>query len=226
MLYGAAVWDPALIISQIVTIQCLFYLTMGLCSGLLLGTSVSRLTVACLFSWKAYSFSTYLGWVSIASALVASALGAVFLLWIVERAKKCLDFASTCYIFHFCFSWRYDGFPTRFEWWAVNVVCLVIMSLFGEWLCLRREMQEIPLSERLGALASWPALRAGAAGGGGGGGSSGGAGAATSSSGWGWAMAAGAMAWLQASSLGTATARYRDSRLLRPFAAMHTVLKR
>lgn len=39
-------------------------------------------------------------------------------------------------------------------------------------------------------------------------------------------MAAGALAWLQASSLGTATARCRDSRLLRPFAAMHTVLKR
>ncbi len=39
--------------------------------------------------------------------------------WVqVERAKKCLDFASTCYIFHFCFSWRYDGFPTRFEWWV------------------------------------------------------------------------------------------------------------
>lgn len=51
------------------------------------GTSVSRLTVACLFSWKVYSFSTYLGWVSIASALVASALGAVFLLWIVSRGK-------------------------------------------------------------------------------------------------------------------------------------------
>lgn len=34
----------------------------------------------------------------------------------VERAKKCLDFASTTYFLHLCFSWGFDGFPARFEW--------------------------------------------------------------------------------------------------------------
>lgn len=31
--------------------------------------------------------------------------------------------------------------------WATNTIGLLIMSLLGEWLCVRREMQDIPLSE-------------------------------------------------------------------------------
>ncbi len=40
--------------------------------------------------------------------------------------------------------------------WLVNGVGLIIMSLFGEWLCLRREMQEIPLSEYGSVLGRGP----------------------------------------------------------------------
>lgn len=34
----------------------------------------------------------------------------------VERAKKCLDFASTCYIWHFIFSWAAFGLPKSLVW--------------------------------------------------------------------------------------------------------------
>lgn len=37
MFYGASVWDPWLIIAQIVTVQCLYYLSFGLLLYLLLG---------------------------------------------------------------------------------------------------------------------------------------------------------------------------------------------
>ncbi|GLC36025.1 hypothetical protein PLESTM_000393900 [Pleodorina starrii] len=204
MLYGAAVWDPVLIIAQIVTIQCLFYLSLGLWQGLFLGSSVARLSIQHLFSWRAYSLATYVGCVSALSLLVTAALGAVFLMWIVERAKKCLDFASTCFIFHLCFCWSYEGFPARLEWWLVNGIGLIIMSLFGEWLCLRREMQEIPLSEGTGAGSaglSAPGVRSSPAG------------VSTAS-------------LLSAMIPAIGSPRYRDSRLLRPFAALHTVLKR
>ncbi|PNH03043.1 Protein SYS1 [Tetrabaena socialis] len=154
MLYGAAVWDPALIVAQIVTLQCLFYLSLGLWQGLFIGPYVSHLSIAYLFSWRTYNFGTYVGWISVVSALLTSTLGAIFLVWIVERAKKCLDFAATCFLFHLCFCWRYDGFPARLEWWITNLLGLVIMSLFGEWLCLRREMQEIPLNTLRGRGAS------------------------------------------------------------------------
>ena len=39
MFYGAAVWDPWLILAQIITVQCLFYLSFGLLLYLFLGES-------------------------------------------------------------------------------------------------------------------------------------------------------------------------------------------
>ncbi|KAG2446260.1 hypothetical protein HXX76_000851 [Chlamydomonas incerta] len=180
MLYGQAVWDPILIVAQIITLQCLFYLTLGLFQGLFIGPYVSRLSIAYLFSWRMYSIGTYSGVISVLSLLLTAVLGSVFLVWIVERAKKCLDFASTCFIFHLWFCWQYDGFPARFEWWLANILGLIIMSLFGEWLCLRREMQEIPLNTLRGRGASSGSLGAAGAGGSGGAGPSGGGGAGPS----------------------------------------------
>ncbi|GIL67881.1 hypothetical protein Vafri_21145 [Volvox africanus] len=207
MLYGAAVWDPVLIIAQIATIQCLFYLSLGLWQGILLGPNVAHLSIQHLFSWRAYSLANYVGYISAMSLLVTSVLGAVFLMWIVERAKKCLDFASTCFMFHFFFCWHYEGFPTRFEWWLVNGMGLIIMSLFGEWLCLRREMQEIPLSELSGTDGVAIPLQVS---------HSGVAGASTTTA---------TLLSAITHSIGSSS-RYRDSRLLRPFGALHTVLKR
>jgi hypothetical protein len=63
----------------------------------------------------------------------------------VERAKKCLDFTATFHILHLFFCWRYNGFPANWEWWVANTASLVGMALFGEYLCMRRELQEIPL---------------------------------------------------------------------------------
>lgn len=146
MLYGASVWDPVLIVFQIVSLQCLFYLSLGLWQAVFIGPYVGRLTILYLFSYKTFNVHTYVGWISIVSALLNAVLSAVFLLWIVERAKKCLDFACTTYFLHLCFCWRFAGFPARLEWWATNIAGLVISSLLGEWLCLRREMQEIPIN--------------------------------------------------------------------------------
>ena len=37
MFYGANVWDPWLILAQIITVQCLFYLSFGLLLYVFLG---------------------------------------------------------------------------------------------------------------------------------------------------------------------------------------------
>lgn len=75
--------------------------------------------------------------------------GYIFVL--VERAKKCLDFTATMYIIHLILCVLYNGFPTSFLWWFVYIVCVVVTSLLGEWLCMRRELKDIPMrSTRLG----------------------------------------------------------------------------
>lgn len=64
---------------------------------------------------------------------------------IVEKSKKCLDFSFTLLVVHFVIVCLYDGFPATWDWWIAHVVSMVSMVLLGEYLCARREMEDIPL---------------------------------------------------------------------------------
>lgn len=70
---------------------------------------------------------------------------AFFLCLVVERAKKCLDFAATTHLLHLWCCYQYAGIPSSWEWWAINLMSLVLMALLSEFLCMRRELQDIPL---------------------------------------------------------------------------------
>mmetsp|Transcript_4185 Transcript_4185/g.4839 ORF Transcript_4185/g.4839 Transcript_4185/m.4839 type:complete len:174 (-) Transcript_4185:639-1160(-) len=151
MFYGATVWDPILIIAQIVSMQCLYYLSLGILQWLLLGTYVSNFTLYYFFDYEAVNLSSFTGWMVVISYLANAAAGAGYLCLVVERAKKCLDFTATLFFVHLFLSSVHSGFPTNFQWWVLQVIGLVIMAVLGEWLCMRREMQDIPLAT-LGGL--------------------------------------------------------------------------
>lgn len=68
------------------------------------------------------------------------------MLYVIERAKKCLDFSATLYIIHLFICIIYGGWPVSLTWWVVNLTGLAVMSLVGEWLCIKRELKEIPLT--------------------------------------------------------------------------------
>ncbi|XP_071711628.1 uncharacterized protein [Rutidosis leptorrhynchoides] len=146
MFYGSVVWDPWLIVAQIVCIQCLYYLTLGVFMAILVGTRVSRMSLVYFFDYATITLSTVTGWCVIASFLLSSIAGAVFLLYLIERAKKCLDFAATVYIIHLCICILYGGWPSSITWWIVNGTGLAVMGLLGEYLCIQRELREIPIS--------------------------------------------------------------------------------
>ena len=72
---------------------------------------------------------------------------AVALWFIVRRTKQCLDFAATAHFLHLLICWLYNSqFPTTVSWWLLNGACVTIMCVYGEYLCLRTELQAIPLS--------------------------------------------------------------------------------
>ncbi|MFS7974242.1 hypothetical protein Hanom_Chr09g00866261 [Helianthus anomalus] len=146
MFYGSVVWDPWLIVAQIVCIQCLYYLTLGVFMAIFVGTRVSRMSLVYFFDYAAVTISTVTGWCVIASFLLSSFAGAGFLLYLIERAKKCLDFSATVYIIHLCICILYGGWPSSITWWVVNGTGLAIMALLGEYLCIKRELREIPIS--------------------------------------------------------------------------------
>ena len=65
---------------------------------------------------------------------------------IVRRAKLCLDFACTFYFYHLLFTWHYGGFPAGLLWWLMMGASLCGMAMFGEYLCMRKEMEPILLT--------------------------------------------------------------------------------
>ncbi|ONK76586.1 uncharacterized protein A4U43_C03F29850 [Asparagus officinalis] len=75
MFYGAAAWDPWLIASQIVCLQCLHYLTLGVLMSIFVGTRVSRMSLMYFFDFSTVTVSTATGWCAIVSFLLTSVIG-------------------------------------------------------------------------------------------------------------------------------------------------------
>lgn len=146
MFYGAVVWDPWLIVAQIGCLQCIYYLTLGMFLQILVGTRVSRMSLIYFFDYATVTASTVTGWCVIASFLLSSLAGAGILHYLIERAKKCLDFSATVYIIHLFICIVYGGWPSSITWWIVNVTGLAVMALLGEYLCIKRELREIPIT--------------------------------------------------------------------------------
>ena len=78
MFYGAVAWDPWLIVAQILCLQCLYYLTLGVFLTFLVGTRVSRMSLVYFFDYAAVTTSTVTGWCVIASFLLSSFAGWLF----------------------------------------------------------------------------------------------------------------------------------------------------
>ena len=66
--------------------------------------------------------------------------------FIVQRAKKCLDFSSTVYLLHFLAVSAFSGIPMESSWWLSLAIDVAITAVLSEWLCLKQELKEIPLA--------------------------------------------------------------------------------
>mmetsp|Transcript_56477 Transcript_56477/g.178687 ORF Transcript_56477/g.178687 Transcript_56477/m.178687 type:complete len:165 (+) Transcript_56477:390-884(+) len=150
MFYGTTVWDPVLIIAQIVCLQSSYYLSLGALLWLLVGGHVPKVTLRFFFDSAQLSVHSVSGWMAILAFLFNSVAGACYLYLLVERAKKCLDFTATLFILHLFCCLCYTGVPSTWEWWLTNILSVTVMAVLGEWLCLRREMREIPVGSLRG----------------------------------------------------------------------------
>lgn len=75
MYYGAAVWDPWLIVAEIVCLQCLYYLTLGLVLSFFVGTHVLHMSLVYFFDFATITASTVTGWCVIAAIMLTSVAG-------------------------------------------------------------------------------------------------------------------------------------------------------
>lgn len=91
------------------------------------------------------TWSTTEGWRFIFAFGFVSVCLALFLTIVVGRAKKCLDFAFTVYLVHFVNCCFVTGVPRGAAWWVVTGLGVSIAAIGSEYLCVTREMRDIPI---------------------------------------------------------------------------------
>eukprot|EP00123_Amoebidium_parasiticum_P000285 comp10686_c0_seq1/m.5360 comp10686_c0_seq1/g.5360 ORF comp10686_c0_seq1/g.5360 comp10686_c0_seq1/m.5360 type:complete len:155 (-) comp10686_c0_seq1:119-583(-) len=138
------IWDPWLIMAQIVCVQTLYYLSLGLWLSItFFFTGGFELTLDYMLSSKGLNIQG-LGWLTVFGFVLNTATSALWLLFVVGRAKLCLDFACTLHVYHLVCCICYDGWPS-FSWWVLNIVTTALTTVMGEYVCMKRELREIPV---------------------------------------------------------------------------------
>ncbi|XP_071176858.1 protein SYS1 homolog [Mytilus edulis] len=144
--FRSFIWDPKLIISQIIALQCLFYATYIVFIYLLDIAGRFDASLDQIFTQIDLDLFEDTGRVNVIGFFLNSLTSAAGLWFIVKRTKLCLDFAFTVHFVHFCCCWVYSGhIPQTLSWWIINVIGLALMTVCGEFLCMRSEMKAIPL---------------------------------------------------------------------------------
>ncbi|KAF4700889.1 Integral membrane protein of the Golgi, partial [Perkinsus olseni] len=144
--FGKEVFNPKFICMQILAMQSCYYLLLvaGVCTlNQLCGLPVA---VSRLFRDDNVGFGDTESTIMTTVLVLMSPLMSIVLTYIVERAKKCLDFVVTYHIWHFTSTWIQMGrIPSYFSWWLWHVAAATITVLLGEYLCMQLETREISL---------------------------------------------------------------------------------
>ncbi|GAU95602.1 hypothetical protein RvY_07195 [Ramazzottius varieornatus] len=141
-------WDPWLSLSQIGAVQAVFYVSAT--TFLAIGSHFLQfpLSLRYVFDPARTNISSSDGKWLIAMYFLNALILAFVLSVLVRRSKLCLDFVITCQLLHLISCWCYTSFfPSSVSWWLVQVMSAIVATFLGEYLCLRVEMEAIPLSQ-------------------------------------------------------------------------------
>jgi len=142
---ATAQFNPSLILSQIITLQSLFYVVLGFIFEINHVMFATSITMDRIFTSKFLDVWSALGWIDNAAVLMSSFIGSFLLALIVEKSKKCLDFSVTLFLIHVILCSFYGGFPSTWDWWIVHLMGMIMMVVLGEYFCSKRELSDIPL---------------------------------------------------------------------------------
>lgn len=144
--FRSSLWDPILIVAQICMMQASFYLCLGIWIFFLDVIGRFDLSLDQMFTQSDLGLYEDSGRTNLI-AYSLNCLTCAAILWlVVGRTKQCLDFAATVHIGHFFGCWLVNGYvPQTFWWWMINITCVALMTVLGEYLCMRSDMKAIPL---------------------------------------------------------------------------------
>lgn len=114
---------PVRIATQILLLQCFYYLTALVLFYLVASLNGQEFEFAWILLWEYVEPSNTFGLTLFALWLVDALLSVVFVTFIVGRSKLAWDFALTVHIINLAVVWVYSGeFPTLVLWWCLQVV--------------------------------------------------------------------------------------------------------
>ena len=145
-LYGSDDFNPVYILTQIACLVSVWYSAQSVLLVLLNNLFGLPTHLAQLFSTSALDLQDSYSLVAVFSTVLGAAGLTLALVIVVERANKCLDFASTVYCLHVVAVWGYEGFPVLVTWWGVQFACMITVILVSEFLCMKIEQQQISLA--------------------------------------------------------------------------------
>jgi hypothetical protein len=152
--FRSTVWDPILLVFQIISMQLQFYFTLSIIIYLINiffnliqpKNDLYLYSLDKIFNFKSINFIEKSGRLVSFAFLANSFLSALFEYYIINRTKQCLDFTVTVYFYHILFCWFYNSqFPNTFSFWFTIVLSTSTMTLLSEYLCMKAELKEIPL---------------------------------------------------------------------------------
>jgi len=137
-----------MIVAQMATLQSLYYVSLGLWIFVFDIIQGSPRSLDQIFMYQNLLATQMQGKFLIASFLFNSLTCSLALWYVVQRTKLCLDFTCTVHFFHLLGCWYYNNytFGHTITWWFINIVCMTIMCVSGEFLCMRTELRAIPVS--------------------------------------------------------------------------------
>ncbi|KAF8979483.1 hypothetical protein BGZ46_005383 [Entomortierella lignicola] len=144
--FRATQWDPVLILSQIVCLQAVWYISISVIVFILFRFSGADITLDAILNYREIRADNAQGMLLGLAWLLNSIVGVYLLLKIVARARLVLDFSLTLLFHHVIVTTYYsDHIPTSFLWWALNGTTAGIMVFGGEYVCMQQEMEPIIL---------------------------------------------------------------------------------
>ena len=143
-MYYHAIWDPLLICSQMLVLQCCFYAQFGLFLVLFHYLLDTRLSLSLLLDGDLIQLGRSDGWTPVMAELCTAVVASYPVLLVVGRAKRCLDFCATLYLFHYLTCVAYSGIPSSWQYYLVLAVSVAVSVLLSEWLCMHEELKWIP----------------------------------------------------------------------------------
>ena len=145
-LYGSSNFEPRFILAQILSLTACYY--SGQSALVLMFNTVFGFEkdLGQIFSYTAYDLSDSYSCLTVLSHIINIPLFIIAIVYIIERANKCLDFASTVYFLNLCVVCLYGGFPWCFIWWILHISSLVGVVLISEFICMKIEQKEITIN--------------------------------------------------------------------------------